>query len=291
MNRISAFFLFGTALHLCSLGTVWGGTASSITGLNYTGLKNGGGLQTGGSLDANWKVTYATTDGGLTANPIYSGTNDYAYVVSTPAGGWTANTTTAQWIVPPGAQDGSGTANVGGTNLPGNGTTGTNAASYVYTLAFDLTGTGSGTVTSQVSITLTLAADDQAKVYINPTLNANGSINTTSSTLGATELSAWNSTKVLTLQNFDDGAHANNATFVIGKNYLVIQVDNTNSLTGNSNSSSLNPGGLLVYQVGAATILNPSKPTPEVGAWLPVLGALGFFCARRFRTSKTALAT
>ena len=62
-------------------------------------------------------------------------------------------------------------------------------------------------------------------------------------------------------------------------------MDNTNSVNGSSGSNALNPSGLLVYQVGSATLIN-GVPIPEVGAWLPLLGALvlyGLYAARRAR--------
>ena len=181
-----------------------------------------------------------------------------------------------------------GTANSGGDFLPGNGTTGVNAASFVYTLAFTIAGDNVGSIaTNQVSITLTLAADDQAAIYVNPTLNADGSINA-SSRLGGAIFSAWNNTQTITLQNYDNGAHADNATFKIGTNYLTVQVDNTNSLTGTQSSSALNPSGLLVYQVGSATIVSPN-PVPEVAVWLPIAGALGLFFWHRRRQSEKPL--
>jgi len=284
MNRMSKNLLFGVCLLVSTFGVARAGTATSVNGLYYTGTNNSGGLLSGGSQDSHWSVTYATANG-VTDNSTYQGN---AYVVSSNYidGGWAPNTTTARWIVPPGARTAAtgGTSNTGGDFLPGNGTTGTNTASYVYTLAFTIAGTGTGVATNQISITLTLAADDQASIYVNPTLNANGSVNS-SSRLGSSITSAWNNTRSITLQNYDDGTHADNASFVIGTNYLVIQVDNTNSLIGSSSATALNPSGLLVYQVGTATLVS-GKPIPEVGAWLPLLGALGLFCWRRFRLSK-----
>ena len=278
MNRISRLIILGTGLLLCSQGIAHGGTATSVSGLYYTGVSNGGGLIANGTADSHWSVTYASANG-IADNQTYQGA---AYVVSYGSNnsGW-IDRTNAQWIVPPAASN--------RTDFPGNGTTGTNAASYVYTLAFTIAGDNIGSaVTNQVSITLTLAADDQASVYINPTLNADGSINTASSKLGGALTSAWSNTQTLTLQNFDNGVNADNAKFVIGVNYLTIQVDNTNSLSGPSTSTDLNASGLLVYQTGSAATVISSKLVPEVGAWLPVLGALGLFCWRRFRTAKLA---
>jgi len=43
---------------------------------------------------------------------------------------------------------------------------------------------------------------------------------------------------------------------VIGTNYLTVFVENTNSINGNSNSTALNPSGLLVYEVGGAVTID-----------------------------------
>ena len=273
MNRISGFFLFGAGAFLGALGIAHAGTASGVEGLYYTGINNSGGLLAGGTTDTHWTVSYAAIGG--TKNTAYQGA---AYVISSPAGGWVANTASAQWLTAPG--------NGGSYSLPGNGTTGANAASYVYTLAFNISGTGAigDAVSNKVSITLTLAADDQAKIYVNPTYNADGGVSS-ASLLGDTKTSAWSNTSSTTLHNYYDGS-AKNANFVIGTNYLVIQVDNTNSQTGTSTSSALNPGGLLVYQVGAIATIDNKPIVPEVGAWLPVLGALGLFYWKRSRTAK-----
>jgi hypothetical protein len=248
-------------------------TASDITGLYYTGLASGGGLQAGGGQDANWTVTYASTNGGASANTTYEGD---PYVI-TPAqiasSGYTPNTGSAQWITAPGATNSSGTSpNTGGDFLPGNGNTGSNEGIYVYTLAFQVTGTGTAgtTVTNQVQITMTLAADDQYSVFVNPT--GNGHTDPTG-TASASQTSAWSNTTQITLQNYGTGA-ADNAKFVIGTNYIVVVVDNTNSVTGSSTSTAANASGLLVYQTGAAEI--NGHPIPEVASWLPLVGVL--FC-------------
>lgn len=269
MNRIPKNLLFVTSLLLGTLGVARAGTATAITGLYYTGVNNSGVVKNNGSTDGHWSVSYSTEGANYEGN---------AYVINPPAGGWVPNTTSARWITAPG--------NSGSSSLPGNGTTGVNAASYLYRLAFTITGSGTGAVTNQVSITLTLAADDQASIYMNPSLNSDGSI-AASSRLGASITSAWTNTQSITLQNYADSTHADNASFVIGTNYLYIQVDNTNSLTGTSSSTALNPSGLIVYQVGSATAISPN-PVPEVGVFLPVLGALGLFGWRRYRKTKPA---
>ncbi len=253
-------------------------TATDITGLYYTGLASNGNLQSAGNQDANWDVTYASTNGGTSANSTYEGA---AYVISPSqisSTGYTPNTSNAQWITAPGATNSSGASpNTGGDFLPGNGDSGTsNEGVYIYTLAFTITGTGAaGTVVngnlSKVQITMTLAADDQYSVYVNPTGNGTTIPTTTAS---ATQTSAWNNTSQITLQNYG-GSGANNAKFVIGVNYITIVVDNTNSVTGGSSSTSTNASGLLVYQTGAAEI--NGHPIPEVAPWLPLLGVLGCY--------------
>jgi len=269
------------------------GTATDVTGLYYTGVDNNGAILAGGARDSHWDVVYASVGGNsYTGNSTYTG-DPYVLSPSYIDGAYVANSSTSKWITAPGANTAAsgGTANIGGDYLPGNGVTGTNSAQYVYRLAFTITGTGSGNVRNDVSISLTLAADDQYSVYVNPATFANGSVDTGGSTLAGSRSAAWNNTSALYLQNFDDSNGANNSRFVIGTNYIYVVVDNTNSQTGTSSSSSLNPSGLLVYQVGNATTID-GKPVPEVGTWLPVVAALGVFGWRRQRRrSKSEVAT
>jgi hypothetical protein len=257
------------------------GTATSVSGLYYTGTNTSGGTVNGGSQDPHWDVVYAQVGGNVyTGNSTYTGN---AYVVSNSYidAGWVPNTSTAKWIVPPGARNNNGTANTGGDLLPGNGTTGTNAAVYVYRLAFTINGSGTvgSAVGNQVSISLTVAADDQYTIYVNPTVDANGNV---TSGAAASRTSAWNNTSAEYLQNYAGNGHADNADFVIGTNYIYVVVDNTNSINGTSNSNALNPSGLLVYQVGSAVVIS-NTPIPEVGTVLPVVGALGLFGLRFLR--------
>jgi hypothetical protein len=249
--------------------------ANNITGLYYTGLASNGALQTGGSQDANWNVTYASINGGTSTSATNEGA---AYVInpsSVSGSGYTPNTTTAQWITAPGASPSAagGSLNTGGDFLPGNGNMGANEGIYIYTLAFQITGTGAaGTaVTNKVQITMTLAADDQYSVFVNPTGNGTSQPGGTAS---ATDLNAWSNTTQITLQNYTT-ANPDNASFVIGTNYLVVVVDNTNSITGAAGSNPLNASGLLVYQTGAAEI--NGAPIPEVATWLPLLGVFGCY--------------
>ena len=289
-RRISLFTAFALALGLG--GMVRGGTASDIAGLYYTGINTSGALLAGGSQDSNWTVTYASTNGGSSQSNTYKGS---AYVVSSTYidAGWTQNTASAQWIVAPGARTSaagnSGTANLGGDYLPGNGDTGSNNGIYIYTLAFTIIGTGTvgSTVTNDVSISLTISADDQYRIYVNPA--GNGTSIPTGTAAGS-GLNAWNNTSAVTLQNGTNGTGTSgNSIFKIGTNYLTIVVENTNSATGSSGSSTRNPSGLLVYQVGSAAIID-GNPIPEVATWLPIVGAVGLYglvILRRRRSSAT----
>ena len=274
-----------------------GSTATDITGLYYTGLNGSGGLQSGGSQDANWKVTYAEVGGnGYNGNSTYTGD---AYVVDSSyiPGSYVASTRSAQWITAPGAKassSNSSTANVGGTFLPGNGTTGVNAAQYIYTLEFTIVGTGGGKLQSDISISLTVAADDQYTIYVNPKIKNDGSIDTNKSDPSASGTSAWNNTTVKYLENYDNADGSNrskNAKFNLGTNTIVIVVDNTNSKTGTSNSTGINASGLLVYQTGSTAFID-GNPIPEAGAVLPIIGAVGLFgfmAWRRRRGTRVSL--
>ncbi|MDI1318976.1 MAG: hypothetical protein PSW75_02125 [bacterium] len=270
--------------------TAFAGSVTDVNGLYYTGVNSSGGLLAGGAADPNWTVTYARVGG---AN--YTGTSTYtgsAYVLSSayidPA--YVANTSTAQWVTAPGASTAAsgGTANVGGDYLPGNGTSGSNSAYYVYRLAFTIVGTGTGTVTNNLQISMTIAADDAYTVYVNPvsspTVNNSGAISTGGTAASASGTSAWNNTSAFTLGNSTSGGGTNNSKFVIGTNYIYVVVANTNSTTGSSGSNTPNPSGLLVYQVGSGVTID-GRVIPEVGTILPVALAFGLFVLRRFRRS------
>lgn len=264
------------------------GSATDLTGLYYTGNNSSGGLAAGGAQDANWSVTYARVNG-----TNYTGTSTYtgsAYVLSSSYidSAYVANTANAQWITAPGARTAAtgGTANVGGDYLPGNGTSGTNSAYYVYRLAFTITGTGSGTVTNNIQVSMTIAADDAYTVYVNPTssptVNNSGVISTGGTAASASGTAAWNNTTSIALGNSTAGGGANNATFKIGTNYIYVVVANTNSKTGTNSSTVLNPSGLLVYQVGSGVTID-GRVVPEVGTLLPVVAAIGLYGLRRLR--------
>jgi len=275
-------------------GLAYGQSATGIFGLYYTGVDNNASVLAGGAQDSHWTVSYARVN-----NTNYTGSSTYSgssYVLSSSYidAFYVPNTSTSKWITAPGASTlaTGGTLNIGGDYLPGNGTTGTNSAYFVYRLAFTITGSGTqGTaVSNQVSISLTIAADDQYSVYVNPaagpTVNNSGIIDTGGTVASGSRTSAWNNTVSLNLQ---DNMGDNNANFVIGTNYLYVVVANTNSLTGTSTSGALNPSGLLVYQVGSAMTID-GVVVPEVGTWLPVVLGLGLFFRRRFfgRSSTTS---
>ena len=277
------------ALALGLSGVARAGSATSVTGLYYTGVNNTGGLLSGGSTDSHWSVEYAKVNG-----TDYYGTSTYtgaARVVSGSYidGAWVQNTSSAQWITAPGASTSAtgGTANIGGDYLPGNGGSGSNLAQYVYALTFNIGGTGSGTVTNNVAINMTIAADDQYEVYVNPTgysITSSGVDFTTAASAAGT--SAWNNTTSINLQNYGSGS-ANNSSFVIGSNTIYVVVNNTNGVYGTSTSTAQNPSGLLVYQVGSAVIIN-GHVIPEAGTWLPLLGAVGLYGGLVWRRRRNA---
>jgi hypothetical protein len=268
--------------------TAFAGSASTVDGLYYTGVNNSGTTLANGAQDSHWTVTYARF-GGTT----YTGTSTYtgaAYVVSSSYidSAWVQNTSSYRWITAPGASTATtgGTTNVGGDYLPGNGTSGTNSAYYVYRLAFTIGGSGTGAITNNVQISMTIAADDAYTVYVNPisspTVNNSGVISAGGTAASASGTSAWNNTTSFTLGNSTSGGGVNNSSFVIGTNYIYVVVANTNSQTGSNSSTALNPSGLLVYQVGAGVTID-GKVIPEVGTTLPLLGAVTVFAWRRWR--------
>ena len=189
-------------------GETMAGTATVVWGLYYTGVNDTYGLlSSGGTQDSHWKVTYVSTNGGSSANTGYEG---QGYVVSpsnVSSVGWIQNTSSAQWITAPGATDSAGNnVNKGNDYRPGTGTgAGSHEGVYDYSLSFNVAGTGGNgaTVNNNVSISLTVAADDQ---YSPPTLtrfwNSDGSVNKGSSTLASSATAAWNNTQVATLAKF-----------------------------------------------------------------------------------------
>jgi len=202
------------------------------------------------------------------------------------------NTASAQWIVAPGARTSatgnSGTANLGGDFLPGNGDSGTNNGIFIYTLAFNIVGTGTvgSTITNAVSISLTISADDQYRVYVNPRATV------PRFPAQQRQVRALRLEQHIVrdgLQNGTNGTpHFRKSPIPeVGTTYLTIVVENTNSVVGTSTNTARNPSGLRVYQVGSAAIVD-GRPIPEVGAWLPVvrctIGLYGLVAWRRRRS-------
>jgi hypothetical protein len=292
LTLLTLLFASGIFLGLGATSAHASGTASNIYGLYYTGDTAGGSaLAAGGTQDGNWKVTYASTNGGSSANTTYEGPAYVVTAANTQNAAWTSNTSTAQWITAPGAVNTSGTSpNTGGDDLPGNGDSGANAGYYLYTLAFTITGTGSGTVSNNIAISLTISADDSYYVWVDPSGNGTTIPGTSASASGT---NAWNNTTSITLANYTNTAAGitNNASFQIGTNYLVIGVINSNSITGTSAATAVNPSGLLVYQVGSVALIN-GKPVPEMSTWLPLAlaTAIGGFLVWHRRQAVPAFA-
>jgi hypothetical protein len=303
-KRVRWLPLIGATAFFVLAGEARGGngTATNVSGLYYTGVNNGYGLLNGDTTDSHWAVTYASTNGGSTADTTYegaayvvdAGASNHSAVNNVSGSGWIANSGTAQWIVPPGATDSAGNnVNTGNTYLPGNGgtwatpysaasdppndTADTNEGVYVYTLAFTITGNvGSGASKNNVtnfSVQMTAAGDDQLSIYVNPAGNG-ASIPT--GTAAFVTGDAWDNTTVATL-------NSSNSNFVIGTNYLVVVVDNTNSESGNNGSTTSNASGLLIYNMDSFI---GGTPIPEVGTWLPVVGAVGLYGMALWRRSR-----
>lgn len=116
---------------------------------------------------------------------------------------------------------------------------------FDYTLTFDLP---TGAQVWAVSITGTGAADDSAAIYVNGTL------------VSGQTLSGYSSTNAFTL-------NSSNATFLNYGNTLTFRVNNT----------AIGPTGLLV------TGLSGTAMVPEVGAFLPVAGALALMAGIKVR--------
>jgi hypothetical protein len=289
MHRLRhPFYLALLAFSLGLARLAANGTATDIYGLNYTGYNNYT-LLAGGSNDPNWQVTYADVEGqSYTGNSQYTGAayviDDSPYISSES---YVQNSSVSQWITAPGATTTtSGTStDSGGNYLPGNGTTGSYSAEYIYTMTFSITGTGSGTVTNDVAINLTIAADDDYAIYVNGATNthSHGSQSATygdllsTDTASITGSNAWTNSTMAWLANYTSGTLSNNAGFVIGTNTISIVVTNSNAITDTASTDPVNPSGLLVYEIGGEGLLVNGAPVPEVGAWLPVAGALGLF--------------
>jgi len=262
-----------------------------VTGLYYTGESSSGGTlaastaltNNSGTQDPYWTVTYASTNGGVSAATPNEGTS---YVINTtqttyasqyPSPPWAPNTTNAEWITAPGAvfTNGSGVSslveNAGGDGLLGYGSdsspvamNASNAAIYVYTTTFTITGNATaGTAVTGFTLNLQVSADNNYDVFVNPT--------STTKELGVGTAAFVSGANAYTAAS----AIALTSGFVIGVNTISIQVENA-AATG---TSSINYSGLLVY--GGSVAL------PEVGAWLPLAAAIALYGAWRWTRSVT----
>jgi len=127
---------------------------------------------------------------------------------------------------------------------------------YAYTISFVVNGAGNiGEVATGLTLTLTLAVDDSAAFYVN------------GSNTGRTS-NGWTKTSNVTLRSGDGGYD-----FKIGTNTLTIYVSNSGD----------GATGLLVSSIGA------NVPTPEVGAWMPIAGALFLLGWMRLRPKKDTI--
>jgi hypothetical protein len=254
--------------------------ATSVSGFYYTGESTSGTLlgqgadtptvANSGQQDAAWVVTYATTNGGASADTANEGTS---YVINTtnttyssqyPSPPWVPNTSTAQWITAPGAvwTNGSSatnnTPNAGGDGLYAYGANSSplpynnaNAAEYVYTTTFTITGTGTGAITG-FTLNLSLAADNSFSIFVNPASTRTVLNPATAAYVSAA--SAYTATSAVALTS----------GFVVGVNTISIEVENA----GKAGTSQINYSGLLVYGAGMTGVL------PEVGTWVPMVGAV-----------------
>ena len=127
-------------------------------------------------------------------------------------------------------------------------------------------------------IGITISADDNYKIYVNP--SGNGTT-LPSGTAAASGNAAWNNSVTATLENGTNGFNGN-SIFKIGTNYLTIVVTNSNSVNGSSSSTATNASGLLVYQVGSAVTIN-GHPIPEEGTLLPLFAAVGLYATFAWR--------
>jgi hypothetical protein len=237
-----------------------------------------------GTQDSAWMVTYASTNGGLTAAAPNMGasyvinTTQTTYTSQYPSPPWAANTTNAEWITAPGAvyTNGSGgisgnVVNAGGDGLRGYGSdasppamNATNAAIYVYTTTFTISGNGSaGTAVTGFTLNLQLAADNNFDIFVNPASTSQALAVGTAAYVSP--VNAYTATSAVALSS----------GFVIGVNTISIQVENA----GSAGASNINFSGLLVYSAGFSGLA-----VPEVGSWLPLAAALGFYGALVGRT-------
>ena len=306
-RRHSIAFLLALTLGL--LPRVAHAQATTVSGVYTTGIDSSGMALSGASQDPNWKLTYMNyvepaKHGTRTVTNTYSYANaPSAYVVDAANNsstdfvgsvGWSANVTSspaAQWITVPGAYmtTSSTGPNTGGAYYYGYGT-GSTEGIYIYTLKFTIAGTGAaGTPVSNVSLSFTTSADDQFYAYLNP--SGNGSTLPSASSavyhyVYTPGSSPWANTTVFTMDS-------TNSNFVIGDNYLVFVVDNIDSQTSSTvTGTGVNATGLFVSYISGTINGTPVQVVvPEVGTWIPAIGAIllyGLVIWRRRRSGVQA---
>jgi len=294
MQRLSLVAATGLAfLGVGSAGRA--ALATGVTGFYYTGENTstltdlGQGANTpntanSGQQDVPWQVTYASTNGGISAATAYEGTS---YVINTtntsidsqyPSPPWAPNTTQAEWITAPGATwansantGTSGAINSGGDGLPGYGVdtspvayNNSNSTVYVYTTTFTITSTAAaGTAITGLTLNLQVSADNSYAVFVNPS-NSRAFLSTSTAAYvsGANAYTAAPSAIALT------------SGFVVGVNTISVEVQNAS--TGNSYST--NYSGVLVYGAGFVGL-------PEYGTWLPLAAAVTLYGCWAWRRS------
>jgi hypothetical protein len=253
-------------------------TATDITGLYYTGLTSSGGLAAAGTQAADWTCHVRLDQRRHLGQRVLRGRGLRDQPLIDFRVRLHAQHERRAVDHGPGrrAQRGGNSPNTGGDFLPGNGNTGSNEGIYIYTLAFTISRHGIGRDRRQQREQQDRDHDDDGGRR--PVLGLRQPD-------GERRLDPDRHRRrhpdgrleqhdQFALQNYGSGA-ADNSTFLIGTNYIVVVVDNTNSQTGSSGSTALNASGLLVYQTSAATI--NGQPVPEVATWLPLLGVLGCY--------------
>jgi hypothetical protein len=269
--------------------------AESLTGFYYTGESSTGGVlnqgantpsvANSGTQDPYWTVTYASTNGGSTTAGQYVGA---AYVVNatnssftvTQVPSWAASTSSAEWITAPGAvwtnshfTATSGAINSGGDGLPGEGPgnsppsyTAGNSAIYVYTTTFTIGGNGTtGDAVSGFTMTLSISADNNFAVFVNPATSARALATSTANYVSPANTYTASPMNVSLTSGF-----------VIGVNTISIEVQNEGSSTG---AAQTNYSGLIVYGSNFVGL-------PESGTWLPVAAAAALYAVWCFRRSR-----
>lgn len=193
--------------------------------------------------------------------------SDAHYVVSNVPAGAPANNAGTSRTVATSALAGAWTANTSAARwvtTPGTSTSGSGTASsggndpsrvngtFDYTLTFTMP---AGGILSSVSITGAGSADDSTQIYVNGVLVSGQSTGSYSSTAGFS-------------------LNSSNATFVSGANTITFRVNNSGG----------GPSGLIITSLGGTVDI------PEVGAWLPVLGAIGLYGGIRLRRRRESVA-